>query len=87
MGWVFRSFWNLVIFCAVLALIGSVALMLAFVSAAGPALGQGLYGGKVFVTGIAGGYQDAEAWDEAVQKDAEKKRAAAEKRAAQRDDK
>lgn len=87
MGWVFRSFWNLVIFCAVLALIGGAALMLAFASAAGPALGQGLFGGKVFVTGIASGYEDAQAWDEAVKKDAEKRRAAAEKRAAQRGDK
>lgn len=85
-GRAFGAAWHLTLFFAVVGLLGGGALVIAAAQTAGPALGTGLFGTKVFVTGIGPAYSDAAdlqaKMDEAEANQAAKEQAAKDKRAA-----
>jgi hypothetical protein len=74
MGWVVRRFWDVVLIAALLALMGGAALMQAAAGTGGNALGQGISGGFTFVKAIAGGFKDADAVGEALDRQADEKK-------------
>ena len=70
MGWMVRRFWDVVLIAALLALMGGAALMQAAAGTGGNALGQGISGGFTFVKSIAGGFKDADAVGDALDRQA-----------------
>jgi len=70
MGWVVRRFWDVVLVAALLALMGGAALMHSAADTGGNALGQGISGGFTFVKSIAGGFKDADAVGNALDRQA-----------------
>src|SRR3954452_21568145 len=71
MGWVVRRFWDVVLIAALLAILGGAALMQSAAGTGGNALGQGISGGFTFVKAIAGGFKDADAVGNALDRPAD----------------
>jgi hypothetical protein len=82
MGWLVRKFWDVVLICALIALLAGAAVMHQIAGTGGNALGQGASGGFTFLGAIGGGWRDAQAVSDAIEQDRADKAAAAAKKAA-----
>jgi hypothetical protein len=66
MGFLFRGFWNVVLFGAVVTVIGGYALTNAVMNTTGHAFGAGLKGGGTFLTATGAGFQQADSYEKAL---------------------
>jgi membrane protein involved in colicin uptake len=66
MGFLFRGFWNVVLFAAAVTVIGGYALTNAVMSTTGQAFGAGLKGGGTFLSAAGSGFKEADNYEKAL---------------------